>query len=299
MTVKWIPLDTQKVSAEKLLAFRNHVLGIEEELSSVEINMLDMQIADCSKDETMYNLVALDGSRILAWVNGKFSQPRRTDMIRLVFFDVSQLLDQGVDGLLYQLELALPYPYRRIEIYGLGTGREKDIELITKSGYRKAFDIAHYQWTKGNRPECNPATDISFEQTVDPDSGFKIYTEAFQSLWDRDEIDISEFTNALEASDSRLSFTALLDGKPIGIMVVNKGLDEHDAYLQIIAIGNDARGRRVGDAMISRLLDLAEENQIQTVSLSAYADNVQMIKLLERWHFIEQFRETVLFKEDK
>lgn len=299
MSIKWIPLDTQKISAEDLLAFRNHVLGIEEKPSSVEITMLDMQIADCMKDETMYNLVALDGNRILAWVNGKFSQSRRTDMIRLVFFDVSQLHDQGVDDLLYQLELALPYPYRRIEIYGLGTGRENDIELFIKSGYRKAFDIAHYQWSKGARPECNPAPDISFEQSVNSGSGFKIYTEAFQNLWDRDEIDISEFINALEASDSNLSFTAFLDDNPIGIMVVNKGLDEHDAYLQIIAIGNDARGRRVGDVMISNLLDLAEENQIQTVSLSAYADNKPMIKLLERWNFIEQFRETVLFKEDK
>jgi len=299
MSVKWIPLDAQKISAEKLLAFRNHVLGIEEEPSNVEINMLDRQIAECAKDESIYNLVALDGSRILAWVNGKFSQPRRTDMIRLVFFDVSQLLDQGVDDLLYQLELALPYPYRRIEMYGLGKGREKDIELIMKSGYRKAFEIAHYQWTSENKPEYVPTTDISFEQSVDSDSGFRIYTESFQNLWDRDEIDVSEFKNALGDSDSRLSFTAFLDGKPIGIMVVNKGLDEHDVYLQIIAIGNDARGRRIGDAMISRLLDLAEENQIKTVSLSAYADNVQMVKLLYRWHFIEQFRETVLFKEDK
>lgn len=299
MTVKWIPLDTQKVSAEELLTFRNNVLGIEGEPSRVEINMLDIQIADCAKDETVYNLVALDGNRILAWVNGKFSQPRLTDMIRLVFFDVSKLLEQGVDDLLYQLELALPYPYKRIEIYSLGTGREKDIELFIKSGYRKAYEIAHYQWTKGTSLEYVPTTGISFSQSVDSDSGFKIYTEAFQSLWDRDEIDISEFKNALEVSDSRLSFTAFLDGNPVGIMVVNKGLDYHDAYLQIIAIGNIARGRKVGSAMMSKLLDLAEENQFQTVSLSAYSDNKPMIKLLERWDFIEQFRETVLFKEDK
>ena len=193
MTVKWIPLDPKKISAENLLEFRNRILGLNDQPSSIEVNMLSRQIDDCAKDESMYNLVAMDGTRILAWINGKFSKPRLTDMIRIVFFDVSELLEQGVDDLLYQLELSLPHPYRRIEIYGLGTGREMDIELIKKSGYRRAYDVAHYQWTKGTTLEHVPKKDISFNQLIDYDSGFEIYIEAFMNTWDRDEIDISEF----------------------------------------------------------------------------------------------------------
>ena len=87
-----------------------------------------------------------------------------------------------------------------------------------------------------------------------------------------------------------------MNGDPIGIMIVNKGLDDNDAYLQIIAIGNLARGSRVGDTLLSKLIELTGEFGIKTISLSAYADNEPMIKLLARWNFIEQFRETVLFK---
>lgn len=299
MAVKWIPLDPKKISSENLLMFRNRTIGLNEQPSSLEVNMLERQIGDCTKDDSMYNLVALDGVQIVAWINGKYSEPRLTDMIRMIFFDSSELNEDGVRDLLRQLELSLPHPFKRIEIYGLGAGREKDIELIMKSGYRKSFEIAHYQWVNESKDiafDINP--NISFDNKIDTNFAFEIYKDAFKNTWDRDNIDIAELENALNMSDSRLCFTALTGEKQIGIMIVNKGLDEHDAYLQIIAIANSARGERVGDMMMFRLLELADEFKIETISLSAYADNEPMLKLLARWNFIEQFRETVIFKND-
>jgi ribosomal protein S18 acetylase RimI-like enzyme len=296
MALRWIPLDREKYSSIALLEFRNRVSGINSAPEDAEIKALE-SLLDESK--TLYNLISVGGNRIVAWASGKFFPQRQTDMVRTFFFDLQTLGEQGVDDLLYHLETALPFPYRRIEIYGLGAGRERDMAVVKASGYRKSFDIAHFQRIMGvNNPSIIDFPSVNFIHDFDFDAAFEIYKNAFEESWDLDQIDLESYQRIISGSDHRYTFICEKDGKNAGIVIVNKGLVDYDAYLQIIGVVKESRKDRIGDAMMQYLVSLLEENCIKTISLSTYAKNRSMRNLLRRWKFVEQFRETILFKED-
>ena len=298
MNIKWIPLDPDKVSPEELLNFRNRVLVLDSEPSDLEIQALQNQINECVRDDTYYNLVALQDASLIAWVNGKFVPNRQTDMIRVVFFDSKNLSQQGVENLFNELESSLPHQYKRIEIYGLGPGRESDLEMIKKTGYREAYDIIHYRWVTGTKPGFPGDKNLFYEHEFDGQTAYEIYRDAFKDTWDSEMVEPSEFQDILKNSDERFSFVAYLDNLPAGMVIVNPGLSSKEAYLQIIAAVSEMKGQRIGDLMIAYVLEKISSEGIHLLALSTRADNTKMKKLAERWNFVEQFRETVLFKEN-
>jgi ribosomal protein S18 acetylase RimI-like enzyme len=298
MDIKWEPLDIRKTSPRDLLIFRNRVLKIDTLPSEIEINALENQITAGERDKTQYNLVAFKDNELTAWINGKFAPVRLTDMIRVFFFDINKLTQQGVDDLLYQIEASLPYPYIRIEIYGLGPEREHDLQLIKNSGYSEAFDIVHYRWVSEKRPGFRGNENLFFEHVIDAKSAFNFYAESFHSTWERDSLAEYEFVEILAQSDERLSFICMSGENAAGMVIVNKGLTDDEAYLQIIAINNLMEKKGIGDSMMCYLLEKLFENGIHTLTLSTYSDNHKMVKMMRRWNFTVQSRETVLYKEE-
>jgi ribosomal protein S18 acetylase RimI-like enzyme len=298
MALRWIPLDRERYPSIILLEFRNRVSGINIAPDDAEIKALESLLDESKTDDTLYNLISVEGNRIVAWASGKFSPLRLTDMVRTFFFDIQTLGAQGVDDLLYHLEMALPFPYRRIEIYGLGPGRERDMDIVKASGYREAFDIAHFQSIMGVNIPKFVAPPVRFIHDFDCDPAFEIYKNAFAESWELDQIDLDSFQRIIYESDHRYTFICENEGKDAGIVIVNRGLVDYDAYLQIIGVVKESRGDGIGDAMMKYLVSQLDENYIKTISLSTYANNRSMRNLLRRWKFVEQFRETILFKED-
>ena len=298
MEVKWIPLNPKEISAKDLLEFRNRTLGIDPEPSLVEIAALNKQMDESSEKKGLYDLLAIKDGNIVGWANGMFSKERLVGSIRMFFFDADDLGEQGMDDLLYQLECSLPHPFGKIEIFGLGPYRERDLELVLSSGYKRAYDVSHYKWVKGAKAGPMAKVNMNYENQVVPQVGFEIYSSAFKQTWERDEVSSLELERIIASCDERLSFTTFQDEIPVGIVIVNKGLYEGDAYLQIIAASENVRGEGTGDAMMMNLMNQMMSHDIRSLSLATYADNEAMKKMLGRWHFVEQFRETVLFKDD-
>lgn len=298
MALRWIPLDREKYSSIVLLEFRNRVSGINIAPDEAEIKALESLLDESATDDSLYNLISVDGNRIVAWASGKFSPLRLTDMIRTFFFDYQTLGSQGVDDLLYHLETALPFPYRRIEIYGLGPGRERDMDIVKESGYQEAYSISHYQRIMGTNGPSITSPPVRFIHDIEFDSAFGIYKNAFAESWELDQVDEKNFQRIISESDKRYTFICEHDGKNAGLVIVNRGLVDYDTYLQIIGVVKESRGDGIGDVIMNHLVSQLEENYIKTISLSTYSDNRSMRNLLRRWKFVEQFQETILFKED-
>ena len=300
MAIKWEKWDSEQISPKELLLFRNRALGIKGQPSENELHAMKMHLAELARDSSMYNLVALKNETIAAWMSGKFSERRLTDIIRSIFFDTHFLTRQEVDNLLYQLETSLPYPFRRIEIHGLGPGRESDIELLHASGYHPDYCIVFSQRTTGGSNTIKPADSrIEFDHSIYPHTAYDIYRKAFSPTWDRDEIEQAELVPIIEASDKRFSFLAFKDESPAGIVITNEGLNKDEAYLQVIAIHPRMCGMGIADLMMTHLEDKLIENGVKEISLASYSDNSRMSKFLGRWSFRELYRETVFAKEEK
>jgi len=299
MAIKWERWDSEKISPRELLGFRNKALGLKSEPSPEELHAMKIHLAELARDKSLYNLVAFKSGKITAWMNGKFSEARLTDIIRSLFFDHDLLSKQEVDDLLYQLEVSLPHPFRRIEIHGLGPGRTQTAKLVSESGYRPAFEVAYFQRTIGKRrPSLAEAPTLDFDHTIYIHTAYDIYRNAFSSTWDRDMVVQAELVPIIEASDTRFSFLAFIGESPAGLVVANKGLSGDDSYLQIIAVQPRIRGRKVADAMMDYLERKLIDAGINKLSLSTYSDNEYMTRFLNRWNFEEIYKETVLYKEE-
>jgi ribosomal protein S18 acetylase RimI-like enzyme len=83
------------------------------------------------------------------------------------------------------------------------------------------------------------------------------------------------------------------------MVITNEGVNQDEAYLQVIAVNPKMSGLRIGDSMMAHLEEVLIENNIKEISLALYSDNVHMSRFLDRWKFKELYRETVFIKEEK
>lgn len=87
--------------------------------------------------------------------------------------------------------------------------------------------------------------------------------------------------------DPSLWWVALLDGEPVGVILLSRLVSQTGLELVYMGTAPAARGRGVGDALLERGFHCASGAAVTTVALAVDARNTHARRLYERWGFAE------------
>jgi ribosomal protein S18 acetylase RimI-like enzyme len=106
----------------------------------------------------------------------------------------------------------------------------------------------------------------------------------------RDTLDVFRGHQHTGIGHPSLWFLAYMDNEPVGILLMAGVVDR--PCLEIVYMGVDARarGRRIGDALLSQAFSVARERRSEALTLAVDGNNVYAWRLYRRWGFRETTR---------
>lgn len=110
------------------------------------------------------------------------------------------------------------------------------------------------------------------------DDVYEIELDSFSIPWERED-----FTKELTNNSMAIYIVALIDSKVVGYggmwHVVNEG------HITNIAVAEDYRRRGVGTALLSRMIEIAEEKEMIGLELEVRVGNANAMRLYSKFGF--------------
>ncbi|MCC0763526.1 ribosomal protein S18-alanine N-acetyltransferase [Clostridioides sp. ES-S-0006-03] len=121
--------------------------------------------------------------------------------------------------------------------------------------------------------------DVKIEEMTikDIDEVFEVEKNCFEDYWSKES-----FRKELSNEVAKY-IVAKLDGKVVGYVGIWLILDE--GHINNVAVHSDYRGKKIGDKLIKRLVDLCKDNNIASMTLEVRASNKIAQNLYRKYGF--------------
>ncbi|MCC0654305.1 ribosomal protein S18-alanine N-acetyltransferase [Clostridioides sp. ES-S-0001-03] len=121
--------------------------------------------------------------------------------------------------------------------------------------------------------------DVKIEEMTikDIDEVFEVEKNCFEDYWSKES-----FRKDLSNEVAKY-IVAKLDGKVVGYVGIWLILDE--GHINNVAVHSDYRGKKIGDKLIKRLVDLCKDNNIASMTLEVRASNKIAQNLYRKYGF--------------